>query len=110
MKILIADIVISLLNLELGFPLCFHSEMSAAAKVGLLFVFPVCVEPGTDFAFLVYHTAYFSGAHVLLQATQQDEDKSDVFHRRLLWSVQGQVEILVWTLSLDLGDCSALCC
>ena len=39
----IMHIVISLLNLELGFPICFYSEMSPAAKVGLQFVFPVYV-------------------------------------------------------------------
>ena len=39
----VMHIVISLLNLELGFPICFYSEMSPAAKVGLQFVFPVYV-------------------------------------------------------------------
>ena len=34
-------IIISLLNLELGFPICFYSGMTPAAKVGLQFVFPV---------------------------------------------------------------------
>ena len=39
----IFHIIISLLNLELGFPICFYSEMTPAAKVGLQFVFPVYV-------------------------------------------------------------------
>ena len=53
MKILIGEhpqvhfrifhIIISLLNLELGFPICFYSGMTPAAKVGLQFVFPVYV-------------------------------------------------------------------
>lgn len=34
-------VFISLLNLELGFPLCFYEGMSQAAKHGLQFVFPV---------------------------------------------------------------------
>ena len=34
-------VFISLLNLELGFPLCFYEGMSQAAKYGLQFVFPV---------------------------------------------------------------------
>jgi len=33
-------IFISLLNLELGFPLCFFNGMNEIAKVGLQFVFP----------------------------------------------------------------------
>ena len=36
-------IVISLLNLELGFPLCFYEEMSTTAKVGYQFIFPVYI-------------------------------------------------------------------
>ena len=53
MRILIGDhpqlhfkimhVIISLLNLELGFPMCFYSGMTPAAKVGLQFVFPVYV-------------------------------------------------------------------
>ena len=34
-------IVISLLNLDLGFPLCFYEGMTTTAKVGFQFVFPV---------------------------------------------------------------------
>ncbi len=34
-------IVISLINLNLGFPLCFYKGMTAAAKAGLQFIFPV---------------------------------------------------------------------
>ena len=34
-------IVISLLNLDLGFPLCFHEGMTTTARVGFQFVFPV---------------------------------------------------------------------
>ncbi len=34
-------IFVSLLNLELGFPLCFYDGMTEAAKIGLQFVFPV---------------------------------------------------------------------
>ena len=51
MRILIGDqpqlhfkimhVIISILNLELGFPICFYSGMTPAAKVGLQFVFPV---------------------------------------------------------------------
>ena len=37
----IARIVISLLNLELGFPLCLYNGMTPTAAVGLQFVFPV---------------------------------------------------------------------
>ena len=37
----IFHVIISLLNMELGFPLCFYSGMTPAAKVGLQFVFPV---------------------------------------------------------------------
>ena len=33
--------VISLLNLDLGFPLCFYEGMTTTAKVGLQFIFPV---------------------------------------------------------------------
>ena len=36
-------IVISLLNLELGFPLCFYEGMSTTAKVGYQFIFPVYI-------------------------------------------------------------------
>ena len=39
----IFHVIISLLNFELGFPICFYSGMTPAAKVGLQFVFPVCV-------------------------------------------------------------------
>ena len=39
----IFHVIISLLNLELGFPICFYSGMTPAAKVGLQFVFPVYV-------------------------------------------------------------------
>ena len=34
-------IVISLLNLDLGFPLCFYKGMTTTDKVGLQFVFPI---------------------------------------------------------------------
>ena len=34
-------IVISLLNLNLGFPLCFYKEMTPTAKIGFQFIFPV---------------------------------------------------------------------
>ena len=34
-------IFVSLLNFNLGFPLCFYSDMSMLAKIGLQFVFPV---------------------------------------------------------------------
>ena len=34
-------VFVSLLNLNLGFPLCFYSDMSMLAKIGLQFVFPV---------------------------------------------------------------------
>ena len=34
-------IVISLLNLDLGFPFCFYKEMTTTARVGFQFVFPV---------------------------------------------------------------------
>ena len=34
-------VLMSLLNLNLGFPLCFYSDMSMLAKIGLQFVFPV---------------------------------------------------------------------
>ena len=35
------QILISFINLDLGFPLCFYNEMDDAAKTGLQFVFPV---------------------------------------------------------------------
>ncbi|XP_064400825.1 uncharacterized protein LOC135346975 [Halichondria panicea] len=34
-------VFVSLLNLELGFPICFYDGMTEAAKIGLQFVFPV---------------------------------------------------------------------
>ena len=34
-------IVVSLLNLNLGFPLCFYREMTPTAKIGFQFIFPV---------------------------------------------------------------------
>ena len=34
-------VIISLLNLNLGFPLCFYNGMTTAAKVGFQFVFPI---------------------------------------------------------------------
>ena len=37
----IVHVIISLLNLEIGFPLCFYSGMTPAAKVCLQFVFPI---------------------------------------------------------------------
>lgn len=37
----IVFVVVSLLNLNLGFPLCFYEGMSPSVKVGLQFVFPV---------------------------------------------------------------------
>ena len=35
------NIAVSLVNLNIGFPVCFYSNMSAVAKIGLQFVFPV---------------------------------------------------------------------
>ncbi len=37
----IVRLVISILNLDLGFPLCFYEGMTPAAKVGFQFLFPV---------------------------------------------------------------------
>ncbi len=34
-------IFVSILNLELGFPICFYNGMTEAAKIGLQFIFPV---------------------------------------------------------------------
>ena len=34
-------VIISLLNLDLGFPLCLYNGMTTAAKVGFQFVFPI---------------------------------------------------------------------
>ena len=36
-------IFVSLMNLNLGFPLCFYDGMSTAIKTGLQFIFPVYI-------------------------------------------------------------------
>ena len=66
--------MISLLNLNVGFPLCFYEGMTMAVKVGLQFVFPVCIW-GIAFGLIVlskYSTKvskYTSGSSVQVLAT-----------------------------------------
>ena len=67
-------VVISLLNLNLGFPLCFYEGMTTAARVGLQFVFPVYIW-GIAVGLIVlskYSTRvsnYISGSSVQVLAT-----------------------------------------
>ena len=61
-QFLFLRVFISLINLDLGFELCFYNEMSQIAKTGLQFVFPVYLWLLVA-TIIIFGRYYFQGQH-----------------------------------------------